>query len=453
MAGYLQEVAQFGDLNTKKQVLKENRILINYIPKEFVDFALDIFIKQPRIRKRIPLYTNDHSVEAEDLNTEGSFPSYLFQQIGHSDDYNALDFGKLGIEDFNEFLPPAYVQGPFLYLLQKNEDEGLRLVHTLTNFAVVEWRQQEQQPRYDESGRTPLPVIIDLPSDSHKFWGDADVYCWYRGTSVGPYPVISALMALEVWMEKQIEANRSAEELFEKVLLGSDCVAVLGICLSIALAYPHKCLKATVPIISSPAVWKMDIRRFAIEQSNSWKTLQEFERPSVKWIYELIEERNKRPQRSLEVRHIVQFYILYSDENLRVSVEEAIEKFSENLPFFYQHETENAVAIAIMKEEMENYKVYGNRANYRIKDEGDQQIIWVEVPEDIRKRNEVELNPISKLQSWLALCAWAQQTIKLGKTANGMTLEQAVASVKELQQTEDFSLPYETKLLSLILNA
>ena len=324
--------------------------------------------------------------------------------------------------------------------------EGLRLVHTLTNFAVAKWRQQEQQPRYYESGRTPLPVIINLPSEQHEFWGDTQVYCWYRGTSVGPYPVMSALMALEVWMEKQIEANRSAEELFEKVLLGSNCVAVLGICLSIALAYPHNApaLKQQYQLlVPRTAIWKMDIERWANDKNSSWETLQKFERPSVKWIYELIEERNKRPQRSLEVRHIVQFYILYSDENLRVSVEEAIEKFSENLPFFYQHETENLATIAMIREQMENYQVYGNRVNYRIKDVGDQQIIWVETPEDIRKRNEVELTPVSKLQSWLCLCAWVQQTIRQGKTANGMTIEQAVVSVKELQQTEDFSLPYE----------
>ncbi|MCC5605203.1 hypothetical protein [Nostoc favosum] len=260
---------------------------------------------------------------------------------------------------------------------------------------------------------------------------------------LGPYPVLSALMALEVWMERQIEAGRNVEELFEKILLGSNCVAVLGICLAITLAYPDKCLRAAIPIISSPAVWEMDISRWVNDHSNPWKILPEFERPSVKWIYELIEKRNKRPQRALEARHLAQLYILSNDESLRFTVEEAIAKFTENLPFCYQHETENAEAIAIIRERMENYQAYGNRANYRIKDVGDKQIIWVEPPEDIRKRNEVELNPISKLQSWLGLCMWAQKTIEQGTATDDMTIEQAVASVKELQQAEDFSLSYE----------
>ncbi|MBW4558113.1 MAG: hypothetical protein KME59_19695 [Trichormus sp. ATA11-4-KO1] len=443
VAEYLQEVAKYGYAGTKRQILKEYKPLADHIPKAFVDFALDIFIKIPRKRRLLPLVTSDNSVEAEDSKLKKNLHSYLFQEIIPDDDYEPFDFSKLKIEDFNDFLAPAHVQGPFLYLLQKNEDEGLRLVQTLTNFAVAKWREREQKPQYDESGIIPLPVIIDLPSGAHEFWGNADIYCWYRGTSVGPYPVISALMALEVWMERQIEAGRNVEELFEKILLGSNCVAVLGICLGITLAYPDKCLRAAIPIISSPAVWEMDISRWVNDRSNSWKFVQGFERPSVQWIYELIEERNKRPQRSLEARHLAQLYILANDESLRFPVEEAIAKFTENLPFFYQDETENAEAIAIIRERMENYQAYGNRANYRIKDIGDQQMIWVEPPEDVRKRNEVELNPNSKLQSWLGLCMWAQKTIEQGTAADNMTIEQAVASVKELQQAEDFSLPYE----------
>lgn len=441
---YLREVSQHGYTDTKKQILKESKLLIDYIPKEFVDFALNIFIKKPRKRRYKSNQISDNdSLIKEDSNLTPDFPCYLSEEIFTDEDYEPLGSHKLGIEDFMDFFPPSHVQGPFLYLLQKNEDEGLRLIQTLTNIAVTKWRKQKQNSRYNEIGRTRLPVIIDLPSRQVEYWGDVNVYCWFRNSSSGPYPVISALMALEVWMEKQIEADRNVEELFEKILLGSNCVAVLGICLGIALAYPHKCLRAAIPIISSPAVWEMDISRWINDRSNSLRILKEFARPSVKWIYELIEERNKRPQRSLEARNLAQLYILSNDESLRLPVKESIAKFTENLPFFYQDETENEEAIAIIRERMENYQTYGKRENYRIKDVGGKHMIWVEPPEEIKKRNEIELNPIFKSQSLLGLFMWAQKTIEQKTTADDMTIEQAVASVKELQQAEDFSLPYE----------
>ena len=49
--------------------------------------------------------------------------------------WNSLD--GLGISTSLDDLPPAHVQGPFLRLLRTHEDEGLRLVHGLTNAATA----------------------------------------------------------------------------------------------------------------------------------------------------------------------------------------------------------------------------------------------------------------------------------------------------------------------------
>jgi hypothetical protein len=302
VAEYLQEVAKYGYAGTKRQILKEYKPLVDHIPKAFVDFALDTFIKIPRKRRLPPLVTSENLVEAEESKVNKNLPSYLFQEIIPDDDYEPFDFSKLEIEDFNDFLPPAHVQGPFLYLLQKNEDEGLRLVQTLTNFAVSKWREREQKPQDDENGIIPLPVIIDLPSEAHEFWGNADIYCWYRGTSVGPYPVLSALMALEVWMERQIEAGRNVEELFEKILLGSNCVAVLGICLGITLAYPDKCLRAAIPIISSPAVWEMDISAAILIADFEWAQTQNL----VTWSRDILIAAARMPDTNQA--HIISFH-------------------------------------------------------------------------------------------------------------------------------------------------
>ena len=173
---YLKEVTQYGYWDAKQAVLAEYRPLVDYLPKAYVDFARAVLIPQPR--RRHPTSPRRRTYEREDR------------------------LGKLGIEDYRQFYPPSHIQGPFLSLLHKHEEEGLRLIHTLVNTAVQRWRQREQNPPYDGDGRTPLPVVINLRSGSQEFWGNQQVYYWYRPNSAGPNPVVCALLALEVWMEQ-----------------------------------------------------------------------------------------------------------------------------------------------------------------------------------------------------------------------------------------------------------
>ena len=414
---YLSELAKSRNYDTKKDVIsriQDFKPLADSIPREFVDFVISVLIKKPINPENHPIRRSLINSSPEDRN--------------------------FGINDNSSFIPPAPVQGPFLYLLLNNEDEGLRLVHALANAASEKWREYEQRKELARPALTPLPVTINFPSGSREFWGDTQVYCWFRGTTVGSYPVISALMALEEWMERQIEAGRDVEALFEKVLRGSNSVALLGICLSMALAYPEKCLKVALPIVSSPDIWEMDISRLASESNNSWSVFKDWEwDESKKWYYSVLERRSKRPQRSREIRGLAMYYVLSSDDSLRVSFEQAVEKFTENLPFRYQEEKLDPNAVATLRENMENYQVFGRRENYRQQQVGEHWHIWVERPEEIRKRNEELLAPNFEWQRWLGVYLWAEQTIKDGRPQERMTLEEAVAAAKELQTSEDFA--------------
>ena len=414
---YLQEVAgSHANWDAKKQVLEEHRRLVDHLTKDYVDFVLSYLVPEP---------------EPPDPN----HPSY----------YRYLDRGyeDLGLKHDMDFFPPSYVQGPFLPVLRKDEDEGLRLVHALTNTAVSKWRQREEDPDYLGYSQKPLPVPIELPNGKREFWGDERVYYWYRPMSNGPHAVISALMALEVWMEERIEAGTDAERVFEKVLSGSDCVAVLGLCLGIALAYPKKCLRAALPLVCSPAVWTMEIPRVAADRQGSFK----FDPLGThRTIYRLEEERDKRPQRSLEVRNLAPYYALSDDETLRTSFERAVGRFTEELPFRYQEEREDPDAVAALRERMENFQIYGNRDNYRAQEVDGAVHIWVEPPEHVRRRNEEALASINQTMRWFSLEMWAQKTIDKGEASDGMTPEEAVASAKEFQRPGDFSTPVSSGL-------
>jgi hypothetical protein len=411
---YLGETAaRHAHWDAKKQVLKEHSRLVDHLPKEYVDYVLGYLVPRPE--------------ESPDPN-HTSYSRYLDRGYEH-----------LGLEHDLDFFPPSYVHGPFLPVLRKHEDEGLRLAHVLANTAVAKWREREEDPAHLSYSRRPLPVHIDLPNGRREFWGDEQVYYWYRPMSNGPHAVISALMALEVWMEERIEAGVDPERLFEKVLSGSDCVAVLGLCLGIALAYPDRCLRAALPLICSPAVWTMEAPRFAADEQGSFK----FDPLGThRTIYRLQGERDARPQRSLEVRHLAPRYALSDEEALRIPFEQAVGRFTENLPFRYQEERDSSEAVAELRERMEGFQVYGDRDNYRVRqtDEGIQ--IWVEPPEHIRKRNAEALASINESMRQFGLQMWAQKTIERGESADGMTIEEAVAAARGLQQPQDFATPY-----------
>jgi hypothetical protein len=400
--------------------LEDYKPLVQHIPQQFVEFTLDFLIQNPSVA----INSNSYSLGV----------------------YNDGWSNKLGISGEYSFMPAAPIQGPFLYLLNQNEEEGLRLVHTLANVAVERWRHQPRIVHPDRPDLIPVPVTLQLASESHDFWGDVQVYCWFRGKSVGPSPVMSALMALEIWMEKQIEAGRDAEELFEKVLSGSDCVAVPGMCLGIALAYPEKCLRAALPIVSSPMIWEMDISRYtsALYLSGTFR-FDPLE--TNKLTYDILEERDKRPQRARAVINLAVMYMLSGDNNLRSLFEQATKNFTINLPFFTKGDRDNPEMVAYLKEDVKRWQIYGDLKNYKQRRAGDRVDIIVELPEEIRnrdeekirKRDESEQGFNSEWQRWVNLYLWAELTIKDGRPQERMTLEEAVAAAKELQTSEDFA--------------
>ena len=350
VAGHLRETALRGYWKAKEEVFRQLIHTAHHLPKECADYAIDYLTAKKRDRN------NWMSV-------------------------------KYGIENYLHLFPPSQLRGPFLALLRAKEDEGLRLVHTLANTAVDSWRLQEQAPDPDETSRTPLPVTIKLSSGAQDFWGDQNVYFWFRPNSNAPHAISSALMALELWMEEQIEAGRDAVELFEKVMSGGRCVAVPGICLGIALACPQKCLQAALPIVSAPAIWSMDISRYAADHGGSF-SVDPFDQNKVH--YQARAERDKRPQRKTEIRHFVMRYMLSGNNALREQFQQSLAAFSQNLPFSYEEEKNYPAAITYRREEVERYQIYGDLANYRMAQTETGAQVWAEPPDRIKARGAKE---------------------------------------------------------------
>ncbi len=301
VAAYIQQAVRDRSEDGLEILLRENRLLNQYLAKDYVDALL----------------------------------WHLLPSDYDPYDHNSWMLYRLGIRDDLRFFPPSPINPPFIPLLSSNEDGGLRLISTLADHSVSWWAASCRHPVFDEDEPAlhALPVRIQLRSGEREFWGDEQVYLWFRPISGGNNVVTSALMALEGWMEQQIENGRSPDDLFEKVLSSGNCVALVGVCLSVALAYPERCLRAAFPLVTSPAVWKMDATRFNLDQGDN-KMPDPFGKHE--FLSQIQDERNKRPQRSRNIRYLAGIYLFGRDTSMRESFERALSSFHENLPFQFQ---------------------------------------------------------------------------------------------------------------------
>ncbi|WP_428306710.1 NACHT domain-containing protein [Lacipirellula sp.] len=128
--------------------------------------------------------------------------------LAESDVAIALQYGDgLGVDTafgishklHKDFFPASAYRGFFLPLLRKHSEKGVAYLLRLFNHAADCY----VNPKYGNSLEPAYEVEITLPDGtSKKQWCNSRLWRLYRGTSVGPYVLQSALMALELYLSK-----------------------------------------------------------------------------------------------------------------------------------------------------------------------------------------------------------------------------------------------------------
>lgn len=404
VATYLKQIATHTFTDAAEEALEAYPQLIKYIAKDYVDLALsELLVRKPRKPKK-----NDrHDI----IRWSSSLSMY---------------YDHLGIRERIRCFPPAHIQGPFLYLLHHDEQEGLRLIHTLVNKAIGVWRQREQDPSFLGKSRIPVPVILQIPSGQHTLWGDERVYSWYRPSVQAPDIVISALMALEVWMEEQITAGKNPGELFGQILSSSDCVAVAGICLSISLAFPEQCLHAALPLLASPAIWRLDAARVARDQQPPIR-ISYYE---YKLIYDACAERDHRPQRQRALPFLAGYYM--ANDSLKMLFEQSVGRFSQAIPFLFEDEQDDPEFSSSLAGFVKQIQACGESTNYRHEQVDGRTQMRFDPPQPPAQETE----KVSASEEPSDLTCWIRQTLQEGKPAKGLTTVEAIREIQERSQNQ-----------------
>jgi hypothetical protein len=152
----------------------------------------------------------------------------------------------------HQFLPASPAQGPFLELLIHAPEQGLSLVRRLVDHAIS----------FYTNGRSPDGDAIVIPyEDSDRGFPWVRSYTWSR-EGPGHYCVTSALMALEAWGHRRIEAGEPFDKVLADVLGPPGApAAYLLVAVDLLLSHWAKSREAAVPFLGCPELLCLDRQR------------------------------------------------------------------------------------------------------------------------------------------------------------------------------------------------
>jgi energy-coupling factor transporter ATP-binding protein EcfA2 len=227
--------------------------------------------------------------------------------------------GPFGVHD-HVFSRASPGQGPFLELLEHAPAEGLRLVR-----AVVEHATQWRRDQYAEA-QQPFPRLsVPFRSSTKSFEGDWPVYYWAR--SVTPSVITaSALMALEAWGHRQIEAGRPFDEVLHDVL-GPDGSSLAFVLVAVDLALSHwpKARDTVWPMVATPALLQFDEARATRDIAGVDRMLAFEQEASTSRAKRA--DLDAKPSRRSRLSDTIGYYVFHAEpkllEGLRLALERA----------------------------------------------------------------------------------------------------------------------------------
>lgn len=162
--------------------------------------------------------------------------------------------------------------GPFWRLLPAAPGRALALINRMLDHAA-DWRASPQrpalrgQPGAEARDASAAPgVQLDIPGiGSRHFTGGQQVWGWYRGTGVGPYPCMSALMAIERTADQWLQMGTPLPGLVTMLLQDAHNLAMPGLVVGLLARHAEQVAAEADPFLASPAVWQLESARAVME--------------------------------------------------------------------------------------------------------------------------------------------------------------------------------------------
>ena len=155
----------------------------------------------------------------------------------------------------SQFVPASPAQGPFLELLTHARKHGMALIRQLVDHAIA--FHSDGQPHGSDA------FVVVFPNGPRTFpWVLS--YNWSREGGGKSFAVQSALMALEAWAHKRIEAGEAFEKVLADVLGPGDApAAYLLVAVDLILSHWPEARHAAAPFLGCPELLAIDLQRWS----------------------------------------------------------------------------------------------------------------------------------------------------------------------------------------------
>ena len=153
------------------------------------------------------------------------------------------------------FIPASPAQGPFLELLTHAPQHGLGLIRRLVDHAIAFYTEGQ--------AHGSNAFVVAFPDEPRTFpWVRS--YNWSREGAASSFALQSALMALEAWAHKRIEAGEAFETVLGDVLGPGDAPAVyLLVAVDLILSHWPASCHAAAPFLGCPELLVIDSERWS----------------------------------------------------------------------------------------------------------------------------------------------------------------------------------------------
>lgn len=330
-----------------------------------------------------------------------------------------------GIQPYmrHDAFPASAYQGPFFFLLRHHFALGNRFLRELFNHSA-EWYSSRRVPmQYVEP---PFKIRLTFADGmTRDQWANGRLWNLYRGTSVGPYSLQSALMALERCLFEIAEIRVDAlDSVLIDMLRASESAAITAVAASVATAHPHACPETLLVLLQSPEFIQLDRKRMVHESQRP--SLMAGIMPSLSRHKTHDHERKEAdalPHRSRDLENAIANLQLGPNAS---RVHEAIDQHCQSIPPADQRSEDDRIwLLALRRMDLRQYEATGEvieaPSTEPDSDAEPRKMIRMDLrldDQDVQAMSEESAAQHAELDKRLALQMWGIKVFEADKQSN-----------------------------------
>ncbi|MGO9964164.1 MAG: hypothetical protein ACLPUG_12130 [Acidimicrobiales bacterium] len=205
------------------------------------------------------------------------FLAEMTQAYYLDEEENGSGFHEDGIRDhharsFGITPLAAWYRGPFMALFHSDFRNGVAVLNRLLNHAALARARtlaghEHYGSAVDDAALDAYRTELDITGARRVYVGDDHVWNWYRGTSVGPYPCMSALQALERVCDQLVDISIPLDNIVAILLDNCENLAMVGLVVGLLVRHLEEAGRLLDPYLAEPMVWHQEFGRMVQENS------------------------------------------------------------------------------------------------------------------------------------------------------------------------------------------